>query len=77
MLINARYINNKSCILYDLIVVNSLSLLFITETWIAETDSASIAAFLPGTHDFIMSLERRGEVVELGWQPAGHYSQSR
>ena len=66
-LINARSINNKSCILYDLIVDNSLSLLFITETWIAETDSASIAAFLPGTHDFyhVPREEGRGGGVGL------------
>ena len=51
-LLNTCSIKNKSCILYDLIVDNSLEFLFLTETWLGEHDTAAISAFLPETHEF-------------------------
>ena len=52
MLINACSVKNKSCILKDTIVDNSLQLLFITETWLSPYDTSAIAAFIPESHNF-------------------------
>ena len=43
---------NKSCIINDLIVDDAIDILFITETWLTENDTAAIAACIPGTHEF-------------------------
>ena len=45
-------INNKTCIIRDLITENSIDLFCVTETWLNPTDTSTIASFLPDTHKF-------------------------
>ena len=52
MLLNVCSANNKTCTLHELITDNSLEALFLTETWMTNHDTATIAAILPETHDF-------------------------
>ena len=52
MFLNACSIRNKSCLIRDAIIDNSVDLFFVVETWLTSSDTSSIAAFLPDTHDF-------------------------
>ena len=62
MLLNCCSVRNKDHILYDLIVDNSIDILFLTETWLKQYETASIEAFLPESHNFFSfpREEKRG-----------------
>ena len=66
MLINARSIKNKCCQIHDLIIDKSLDALFITETWVSQYDSASIAAILPDSHEFYSVPREEGRGGGIG-----------
>ena len=65
--INARSICNKTSIIRDLILENSVDILSINETWLSDSDGPIIAACLPDTHSFhhCPRAEGRGGGVAL------------
>ena len=52
LLINACSVRNKTCMLKDLIIDNNVGICCITETWLHDTDTSVIAAFVPNSHEF-------------------------
>ena len=52
LLINARSVKNKTCMVKDLIIDNNISICCITETWLYDTDTSVIPEFVPNSHEF-------------------------
>ena len=52
LLINARSIRNKTCVIKDLILDNNISICCITETWLSDSDTSVIPEFVPNSHEF-------------------------
>ena len=48
---NARSVRNKSDDLRELVIDNTIDIFCLTETWLAEADSAVVASLLPDTHN--------------------------